>query len=359
MSTLRPDPDRGGFVLALVVLMLFAIAMAGAAGYMAVRTEFTLATGNRDGSQALSIARGGLERFLAEQIGVVGDSVSYAIGGGYATVTSRRVFEKDSRDILYYVRSEGEVTDPRYPTNPATRVVGTYAWQHLSPVPHLGALMAAMKKVEVSGGKMYGFFSVNAYVDGTDHATSSQCSGGGTTSIAGVVDSHEVKTNTGGTVSGSPDKLVFSSDSAVIDSAGIRWDILTDPDFPVDIDGTTPPQWYSIPSDSFPVVRYPGDLSANSSWSGHGVLIVTGKLTMESGFYWDGIVLAGSLGNVGVYWPWQAPRVYGLLIGGLNGTDTSVTLQSGYYYYDSCYAWSADKALSYVDPVANTIFEVN
>lgn len=364
MSDRRPGSDREGFVLALVVLMLFAIAMAGAVGYVAVQTEFTLATGSRDGTQAFSVARGGLERFLAEQVGVVGDSVSYAIGNGIATVTSRQVAEQDSVDFLYYIRSEGTVTDPRTPTNPATRVVGTYAWQHTSPVPFKAAFMAAMKKVEVSGGKVYGFYSVSAYVDGTDHATSSQCTGGGTTSIAGVIDANQVKTNSGGTITGSPTKTTFSSDSAVIDSAGIRWDILSDSTFPVDFDGSAP-DWGSIPSDSFPVVRYTGDLSAGSSWlntstgTPHGVLIVTGKLTMTSGFYWDGIVLAGSLGNVSAYWPWQAPRVNGLLIGGLNDTDTSVTLESGYYYYNYCYAYSADKSLSYVDPVNNTLFEIN
>jgi hypothetical protein len=351
MTPRGPTEDRAGFVLALVVLMLFAIAMAAAAGYVAVRTEFTLAKDSREGLEALTVARGGLQRFLGEQVGVVGDSVSYAIGNGVATVTSRRVFEKDSLDYLYFIRSEGSVTDPRYPTNPAKRVVGAYAWQHLSPVPHKAAVMAAMSTIDISGW----YYSIHAYVNGYDHATTSDCPGGGTAGVAGGIGVLDPTTSYGGTQVGNPAHKHYASTAAVIDSAGIRWDILSNPSFPVEFDGS-PPNFTSLPSDSFPLVRYIGDLNAGSSWAGRGVLIVTGTLTMQSGFVWNGIVLAGDLGNVSYA---AAPTVNGLLIGGLNGTDTYVRFQSGFFYYNSCYVYAADRALSYLDPVDNTVFEID
>jgi len=76
--------------------MLFAIAVAGATGFQVVSSEFTMAQQNHDGQEAAAVAQAGLQRFLGEQVGQVGDSVSYAIGDGIATVTARRVLATDS-----------------------------------------------------------------------------------------------------------------------------------------------------------------------------------------------------------------------------------------------------------------------
>jgi len=352
MTRERTGSDRAGFALVLVVLMLFAIAIAGGAAYRMVSTEMTLATEYRDSQEALSVARAGLQRFLGEQIGVVGDSVSYAIGDGIATVTTRKAVRKDSLDDLYYVRSEGMVRDPRHPEVPARRVVGTYAWHRISPLPRRAAVMVAMDTLDVSGS--FGGF-LHATVDGHDHGSGLVCPGGGSSDVAGAIASRLPKDSDGGVVQGSPDRDRYASVQAVIDSTHLRWDILSNPNFPVEFDGS-PPSWGSLPSDSFPIVRYVGDLSANWAWAGRGVLIVTGELTMTSGFTWDGIVLAGELGDVT---GWSFPNVNGLLIGGLDGTDGSVKLESGWFYYNSCYAQAADRALSYLDPVDNTVFEAD
>ena len=133
--------DEGGFVLALVVLMLFAISVAGAAGYLVVNTEFSMARYSQQGAEAETVARAGLHRFVAEQLGVVGDSVSYAIGNGVALITTRKVAEIDSLDHVYYVRSEGTVTDVLQPGTPARRVVGAYAHYRRRPLKHWGALV--------------------------------------------------------------------------------------------------------------------------------------------------------------------------------------------------------------------------
>ena len=172
-----PPGDRGGFVLAMVVLFLFAIAVAATAGYQMVNTEFMLSQSSREGQKALVVARAGLERFLGEQIGVVGDSVSYAIGDGIATITTRLVLEEDSLNHLYYVRSEGNVADIRTPDDPARRVVGTYAWHRQSPLPHKGAVVMAEGRIRLRN---------SADVDGNDAATVGDCAGGVTAGVAGV-----------------------------------------------------------------------------------------------------------------------------------------------------------------------------
>ena len=127
--------DRSGFVLMLVVLMLFAISLAAATGYEMVRSEFLLSAQNRDGQQALSVARAGLQRFLGEHVGHISDTVRYAVGDGIATVTARKLYERDADNHLYYIRSEGTLDDLRNPqgtvTNlrsqgvPTRRTVGT------------------------------------------------------------------------------------------------------------------------------------------------------------------------------------------------------------------------------------------
>jgi len=153
-----------------------------------------------------------------------------------------------------------------------------------------------------------------------------------------------------------PSSVSYGSYSAMHDTVGIRWDILSSASFPVDFDGS-PPNWGSIPADSFPIVRYRGNLDANSSWSGRGVLIVTGTLTFASfnSFSWNGIVLAGSLGNFGSL---DYPTIRGMLIGGLNAANGNMTIR-GDMRYHSCNAYKANRSLSYLQVVDNILFEVN
>ncbi len=347
---------RSGFALVLVVFMLFAIAVAGITGYQVVSNEMTLAVQNRDSQSALSIARGGLQRFLGETVGSVGDSVRYAIGSGVATVTTRKVYRKDDTNDLYYIESTGEVADARTPDAPATRTVGTYAWHRLAPVPLKGALW-------VSGGNTRltesGGFAGPARVDGSDHSAPGTCAGGPSPARAGVVKGGgTLDSSSGGVYSGSPDALSYSTYTAMYDTVGIRWDILKSPNFPVDFEDI-PPGPEFLGSDSFPIVRYNGDLTANVFWRGQGVLIVTGKLTMDFGFQWNGIVLAGSLGDTGGLVKWWAPTVNGMLIGGMNGANADVTLSAGEYNYNYCDARGASRSLSYLDVIDDAIFEVN
>lgn len=348
-----PARDRGGFALAMVVLLLFAVAVAAATGYQVVSAEFGMAQQNRDSQEALSVARAGLERFLGETVGVIGDSVSYAIGDGIATVTARKVIEKDSLNHLYFIRSEGSVEDPRTPLLPARRVVGTYAWHRISPIPLKGAVWVSGGNTTVGGS---GFFATAASVNGFDAATTADCSGGGTAGVRGVVKgTGGVSTGSGATLTGpAPTTSTYSGYQSMYDTVGVRWDILSDESFPVDFDGW-PPNWGTIPSDSFPVVRYRGNLTADYSWSGRGVLIVTGRLTLSWGFTWEGIMLVGELRTPS---SWVYPYVEGMMIAGLNGSNPNVTLR-GSYQYHSCNAYQANRALSYLEVVDNALVELN
>ena len=76
------DDPRGGFVLSLVVLLLFGIGVAGAAGYQVVLSEALLSVHAKETQTALSIARAGLRSYIGKQIGVHEDTVTYSIEGG-------------------------------------------------------------------------------------------------------------------------------------------------------------------------------------------------------------------------------------------------------------------------------------
>jgi hypothetical protein len=353
----RHDAKEGGFILAMVVALLFTISVAGATGYMVVSSEFALASADQDGREALAAARAGIHRFVSEQLGQVGSTVDYAIGDAVVTVTARKLAEQDSLNHRYYLTAEATVSDIRTPDLPARRSVGAYATHRLSPIPHKGALW-------VSGGTtyVYGYLG-DADIDGSDHATTGDCSGGGTAGVAGMVRVGAVNLYgfwppATATISGSPATRTYAGFSAFSDSTNLRWDVLSNPDFPVDFE-QAPPDFGSLPADSFPVVRYNGNLDATTYWSGRGVLIVTGRLRTFYNFEWDGIILAGELGYSYAPSGYDEPEYNGMVIGGLNSSNPTLYVYNGRYNYHSCNVYAANRSLSYLELMENTVVELN
>ena len=274
----------------------------------------------------------------------MGDSVSYAIGDGIALITTRKVVEQDSLTDYYYIRSEAQVSDVFSESTPATRVVAAYAVHHRRPLAHHAALIVTANNLEVDGGE----------VNGADSAIVSDCPGGGAASITGGIARVDVDTSNGGTLLGSPISELWSGGSAAVyDSVGLRWDVLSDPDFPVDIE-QDPTPLASLPADSFPIVRYNGNLFANGSWDGRGVLIVTGQFDSGPNHDWSGIILAGWIDDI------MQGSVDGLVVGGL-ATNSPYTMVDwlGRMRYYSCDVYSANESLSYLELTENTVFEVN
>ena len=323
-------------------MMLFAITVAGATGYLVVRSEFAMAKHSAQSAEALAVARAGLHRFVAEQFGVVGDSVLYAIGNGIVTITSRKIMARDSLTDVYYIRSEAQVSDVFSAEIPATRVVAAYAIHHRRPLAHHGALLITAPRITISKG---------TFVHGVDSASASDCSGGDASPIAGAIALTSAK---GSNVRGSPATDEWGSYETMYDSVGLRWDVLSDSNFVVDFHQTTPPDFAALPADSYPVTRYPGSNIFTSAWNGRGVLIVTGVFDADNTFRWEGIVLAGevtSSSNV-------KGEIRGMVVGGLNGQNGDVDWDVNIFYY-SCYVYAANESLSYLELIENTAFEAN
>ena len=215
-----------------VVFMLFAISVMGATGYIVVSSEFQMSKYDAQGAEALTVARAGLERFVAEQIGVVGDSVSYALGDGVALVTTRKLFAADSVTDYYYIRAEGTVADIFSPNTPARRIVGAYAIHRKRPLAHHAAVMIAATRIDVANG---------GQARGIDQNSSGDCQGGGASDITGAIATTTVTEASGSDVEGSPQWETWSGGwSAMLDSIGLRWDVLSDPNFPVEFQNTLP-----------------------------------------------------------------------------------------------------------------------
>jgi hypothetical protein len=341
-----PGNNEEGFALALVVLLLFAIAVAGATGYQVVSTEAFQAQQSAESGQALAVAQGGLEWFVGAQRGMVPDTATYNINGGTAVVTTRKVATLSTEEDLYLVRSEGTFTDRRYPQIPAVRVASQYAVYKKVPFNVFAPVLTTSNRVRVMD-----FGNVN----GSDHAYAGQCPGSPAAPQAGVAARSNVQTSGGGVISGNPPELTLGSFANVVDSVGLAWNVYTDPTFPVDFDDTWP-NFASLPSDSFPVIRRTGDFSPNWTRSGRGVLIVTGTLRIPdfSFWYWNGIVLAGNLQDVGQsgYWTLE-----GALVAGQGAAMPNWDLQNGSVDYHSCYVSWAGRSLAHLSKVPNSWWE--
>lgn len=337
-----------GFALAIVVLLLFAIAIAGATGYQVISTEAFQAQQAAETSRAMAVAQGGLEWFIGGHRGLIPDTATYAINGGTARITARKVATLSFEEDLYLVRSEGSFTDRRYPQIPAVRIAAQYATYKKVPLNTLGPIVTTSNRVRVMR-----FGSVN----GNDHAYSGQCPGAPVSPEAGAVALSTVEASGGGTILGSPVGLALGSSANVADSIRLAWDVYSDPTFPVDYDGSWP-GYSSLPSDSFPVVRWNGDFSPNWTRSGRGVLIVTGTLRIPifSFWYWTGLVIAGDLENVPEFAFWT---LQGALVAGQGTTMSDWDMESGNVDYHSCYVTWAGYSLAHLSPMSNSWWEAN
>lgn len=343
----RPGPSvgDGGFVLALVVLMLFAIAVIGAAGYLVVNSEARMARYTSQGEGALAIARGGLHRFVAEQLGEVADSSVYAIGGGEARVRARRVATLSPTVDLYFVRATGAIVDPLLPDVPARRVVGAYAYHRKRPVPLHAAVVLNVQQFRVGTG-------ADARVSGTDIGAS-ECPAGAAPPIGGVIARSSVVAPPG-RIAGAPTTQTWSGGYAqFMTQMGVRWDVLSNPSFPVDFEDVIP-DYSTLPASAFPVIRWNGNFQGVPPRSGRGVLIVTGEFDSTPMFHWAGIILAG----------WVDQRIMGsldgILAGGFANVDPHTEVETtGPIGYHSCHVARANEALSYLELVDDVVFEVD
>ena len=344
------DARRGGFALALVLILLFAIGVLGTVGFQVAQVESQLSNQAREMHLAATVAEAGLKRFLGEHRGHPPDTTIYGINGGQAVVVARKLSEVVDEEDLYLVSSTGTYADPLYSDAPATRTVHQHAILKILPFKRFGALTrASTGEIEIQNGGV---------VDGYDFAAFGLCPGSGLTNIGGIVSAGWLDLNSGYYLRGNPSWTDLGTYQAVIDTLRTRWDIVTDSTYPVDIEssGGWASHISSLPSDSFPVVRVNGDLTVGWGEQGRGVLIVTGRVRFDDGFSWSGIIMAGTLGDS----DGGGSRFYiqGLVASGLDSNYTGRALiDDGHIRYHSCYALAAGRSIAHFEPIENTWWE--
>jgi len=337
---------REGFALALVVLLLFAVALTGATGYRVVATEAFQSQQATETDRSLAVAQGGMEWFIGTQRGTVPNTATHSVNGGTAVVSTRKVATLSEEQDMYLVQSEGVYTDPRFPAIPATRIVSEYAVYQKIPVNVMAPVMTTAGRTRVQQ---------NGRVNGSDAAASGSCTSAVGATIAGVVSRTQVREDRNNNIVGNPDGLTLGNFANVVDSVDTAWDVYSDPDFPVDYDGSWP-NYASLPSDSFPVVRVNGNFTPGMGQGGRGVLIITGELRLKKNAFWTwhGIVIADDIDTIDQK---SHSTIRGTLVGGQGSQMGNWDINGSTFQYHSCYVESAGLSLAHLSPMDNSWWE--
>ena len=285
---MRRARSRTGFAIPTALLVMIMLVLMLTAAFSLVSTERRVADDARGATDALALAESGLERYIVGRaamgfIGVPGPSESTRVvfSHGYADVVLVRIRpQAGALPPIYLIRSTGVRTLLRVANSAsAQRSVAEYAsWT--GATLGTGAAWTSLSGLKKNGG--------SGTLSGED-----QCGG---PSVAGVaVPTVPGYTQNGGASvpEGSPPILSLGTQTQAEAATKIDWNGI------VNQTAVTPD--VSLPSGSwpsfsdpntFPVIMVTGDLSLPGS--GHGLLIVTGKLTLNGNVNWDGVILVGS-----------------------------------------------------------------
>jgi len=309
-----------------------------------VLNEAVLSVHTKETQTALSIARAGLRMYMGKQMGVEHDDIiTYPLEGGDAVVTARRVAEVDGHETLYLLSSEGVYADPTFEGSPARRTVYQYVKKRGVVLDHMAALTQATGGVRLRSG-------TNTY--GDDGASSGDCEQPQANLMSVLMGSGSLEIDKGANLNGTSESLTVGSKQAVLDSLNLDWDLITNPSFAVDYEDELP-DYGTLPYDSFPTVRFNGSLTLDKNDEGWGLLIVKQTLTVEDGWWWDGMVLAGHLVT-----PNNQIWITGLAVAGLDGLGGYTDIRDKTEIkYHRCYAYKAGEKLSHFVPVGGTWWE--
>lgn len=331
---------KGGFALLVVVFLLFAVGVAAAAAYQVVMVEHRLSGFSTDSERAQVIAEAGVMRFIGEAAAGIPDTTDYFLDDGEAQVAARRVLFLGPWAERYRVHAVGRVTDPRFFDAPAIREAARYAHFRMPPMNVLAPAVTTAEAVIVQ---------TTFTVDGSDLAPSS---GPSACRQSQAEWEPEYDLVAGGPIAGGgATGLVTPSPplnpSQVLAALGFpAWASLTDPAYPVFCEAG-PQGCPSPPTGVVPIYRITGNFNATGLQSGRGVLIVTGTISFQANFQWDGIILAGDIENdVNA----NSMIVRGLVVAGLSAPPPSLTLTQGTFRFHSCNAAEAGRAMGVLNP---------
>ena len=304
--------DRRGFALPVAIFVIAFLTISLAAVTAMISSERRVLDNSLAQVEALSLAQTGLDLFVADRAayGLVAtppaanEFTQITLSGGYADVTLELIRPAvPGSDALYVVRSLGVLTDPALSGTPlAQRMVAQYA-QWTTGTMNVGASWMSLSGL-TKNGKV-------GTVSGIDNSCTATPACGCQGDVAGV----SVPEPPGLTLSGQqgkgkpwrpdgdPPVEDLGTVSEAVANMDIDWqgiangtaltpDVILPPNAP-----TTSPPWPSFSDPTYwPTIFEDGDLAIDESsppWSGQGILIVTGDLTLNGSVTWQGVILAG------------------------------------------------------------------
>ena len=342
MPARHPKRAERGFALPVTVFLVTLLTLMLATGFARVRADRQIATGSEYTTEALAVAQSGLHKYMGTQTTrpIDGDSVPIiGIPGGYAEVVAR-VVQRPADTLLlqtYIIRSTGYVVEPSVSSEPvAQRTVAQFAvWQ-------TGWIDAQAALTAHNGLKRSG---AGGHTQGSDVDS---VSGFDACGVQPAVRS--VWTPVYETPSGGPwDSVTFepSPPDESTPATSINW--------PATIGPGIMPDYTSIQvgSSAWAVQRVNGDATLDGT--GTGLLIVTGHLTFTGGSAaWEGVILVGD----SIRFAASSNRVEGLVVSGLNGTNTSTRFGGAgstfVVRYNSCHVLQALARLTGFRTISNT-----
>lgn len=359
---------RDGFVLLVVLFLLFAVGVSAAATYQITRSERILSSLSSDVQAAQYAIDAGLSRFIGEapltgpleytEYIIEHDGTDGFAPNALVQINPRKIMDLPSGGELYRIYGIARVTNRRFFDSPVVREGAVYATRESgSLMQRAGGLVTTASTVMV--GDSFSISGLDRYSGGTPGCPA-PANRPGSTAIGNSV------TAPLGSIRGTPPNNPQWSVQGVLDELGLPpWDAIVDPDlFPADyeIPGDGWPNFVALPPNSFPSIRVNGDFLGDISRSGRGLLVVTGTLTIGNRFVWDGIILSGGIASAAAVY---GTRIEGMVVGGLATPPGNLTFTGlmgapamGYSYpsirYHSCNVFRANRAIGVMNPVPLT-----
>ena len=359
-STGRP---RRGFALGMVLIFLFALTAALAAGFAANLGERRIDDGGLQTAQALSLAEDGLQRALVDRASIgltaippaAAESVRVNLSQGSVDVLVSQLRPAlGTQPALYLIRAHGIRNGARASTGGASAAEQT--------VTQLASWQVGSMRTRA------GWTSITGMTNSDDAVIFSGVDGCGmqpSLPAIAVPASPGFTGNTGTQSGATPlvDTTLAPTPAALAPLVSINW--------PGILNGSVLNPTVTVPPGSFPspaqfsdtnfvpIVMINNPPPGGTPWSlpssGRGLLIVRGDLLLDGPTTWSGVVLVG-----GTITTNNTAAIYGATVTGLNvqiglGVPaSSVGNGSLAFAYNSCSINMALKASGHFRPFSNT-----
>lgn len=357
MPTTSPIPNRRGFALPMMLLVVVMLSVTLGAGFLLASAERQAGSDHDAQLQAYTVAQEGLERYLTDVTSKPAsfpDVQTITTDDGTATVTMRQMRGGSTNDsVVYVITSVGQAT-ARGLSLAHTQPIGKRSVSQFvswtSGTLDVDAAFTSLAPRNTDNG------SPGLKFDGNDAC-------GVSPPVAGLAipdgtydpnGGNNAVTNISGNPEDSPLYLGTSGTGGTAkDNVNIDWAGILAGDIAADIVITRSQDLNHLTANDFnnwPVMKVVGNITNAYNLSlvqnGRGILIVTGD-ALFSNFYWKGIVLVGGQAQTSG----TQANIQGALFGGLNvllGTSVgNTTIANGLVHvtYNSCHVNSALQSL--------------